>query len=164
MVEWPRRWKVALAVVAVLLVGVAPWARGRATEVASLASALVALVAARLVMRWRLRAANRRLEEHQAGTLSGERLELDGDPEPCVVTGAPAAGARVLVRRRDRGSTGYRSTRAVAAKDIVAVDPATVLVVAELQAVEALRIGVWLAIAGTTTAAVEAVSSWLGYP
>lgn len=162
MGDWPRRWKVALALVALLLVGAL--ARRHATEVAALVSSLVALVAARLVVRWRLRAAERLLDEHQPGTLSGERLELDGDAEPYVVSDAPRAGARVMVRRRERGATGYRSTRAVAATDIVAVDPATVRVVAELQAAEALRIGVWLAIAGTTTAGVEAVSAWLGFP
>lgn len=147
-----------------LVVVVAPWARSRPIEIASLAAALVALVAAGLVVRWRLRTADFLLEGYQPATLSGERLELYGDAEPYVVADAPRAGARVLVRRRDRNATGYRTTRAVAAADIVGVDPATVRVVAELQAAEALRIGVWLAIAGTTTAAVEAVSTWLAFP
>lgn len=164
MGEWPRRWKLALALVVALLVGVAPWARARPTETAALTASLLALAAAGGVARWRLRDAERLLAGHQAGTLSGDRLELDGEAEPYVVTDAPRGGTRVLVRRRERGTTGYRSTRTVAAADIVAADPAAVRILAELQAAEALRVGVWLALAGTSTAGVEAVSTWLGFP
>ena len=140
-----------------------PGLAGRSIESLFLALGLGALaVGAALARRYHRRArAYSDRTRFRPATDESDRVILDDDAEPYVLSEANVPPGRVLVRERSHTVTDYRTMRTIAAGDLVRVDPAAVLALAAFRSADARRIAFALALVCTTVAAVEAATTWV---
>lgn len=94
-------------------------------------------------------------------TVDGGRVILDDAAEAYVLSDGSVPPGRVLVRERPPTTTDYRTTRTIAASDIVRVDPAIVRELFAGQAANARQLAFALAVVCATVAGVEAAGTWI---
>ncbi len=140
-----------------------PALAARTTEAFFLALALLVLAVGAFVAR-RARRRMHAFEDRtrfRPATVEGGRVVLDDDAEPYALADITVAPGRVLVHERPRATTDYRTTRTLAAADLVRIDPAIVRALAEGMASDARRLAFVLAVVLSTAAGVEAAGTWL---